>query len=79
MPLLKVQELAEARGFNMSSLSRRADVSVNTARRYWHGTTNGKPDGPLLEELNVSVLQAIAKVLGVPFTDLIIDAPAEPQ
>ena len=77
MPLLRLQELAEARGYNMSSLSRRADVAVNTARRYWHGTANGKPDGPQLEELNIAVLKAFAKVLGVPFTDLIIEATEE--
>ncbi len=73
MPSLKIRELAEAQGMNISQLQRRADITMNTARRYWYNTRNGKADGDPLEELNLPVLQAIAGVLGVKVRDLIGD------
>jgi transcriptional regulator with XRE-family HTH domain len=71
MPDLRIRELAEARGFNISQLQRRADITMNTARRYWYNTKDGKAEGLPLEELNLPVLKAIAAVLGVKVRDLL--------
>jgi transcriptional regulator with XRE-family HTH domain len=68
---LRVRELAEAQGMNISQLQRRADITMGTARRYWYGTRDGREDGEPLEELNLPVLRAIAAVLGVSARDLL--------
>jgi len=73
MPTLRIRELAEARGLNISQLQRRADITMNTARRYWYNTKDGKAEGPPLEELNLPVLRAIADVLGVKVRDLLTE------
>ena len=33
---LKVREIAEQKGFNISTLSRKSDVGLSTVRRLWH-------------------------------------------
>src|SRR5207237_8162093 len=33
---LKVREIAEQKGYNISTLSRKADVGLSTIRRLWH-------------------------------------------
>lgn len=71
MPQLRIRELAEAQHLNISQLQRKADITMGAARRYWYGTRNGRPDGEPLEELNIPVLQSIAKVLGVKMRDLL--------
>lgn len=71
MPRLRIRELAEARKLNISQLSRRADITMGTARRYWYATRDGKAQGEPLEELNIPVLKAIANVLGVGIRDLL--------
>jgi DNA-binding Xre family transcriptional regulator len=67
---LRIRELAEKRGFNISSLSRKADVSQNTIRRLWHDP---------YRHVDISVLERIAKVLGVATGDLLEDEPDEEQ
>lgn len=65
---LRVREIAEQKGFNISSLSRKSDVSHNTIRRLWHDP---------YRHVDLVVLQRIAKVLEVPTGDLIEDVPDE--
>ena len=65
---LRVKEVAEAKGYNMSSLSRAADVSFTTIKRLWK-----RPDGGA----NVETLDKIARVLSVSVADLIEHVPDE--
>lgn len=73
MPQLRIRELAEAQNLNISQLQRKADITMGTARRYWYNTKDGKEQGLPLEELNVPVLKAIARVLNVKVRDLLSD------
>ena len=66
MVRLRVKEVAEAKGYNMSSLSRASDVSFTTIKRLWK-----RPDGGA----NVETLDKIAGVLGVSVADLIEHVP----
>ena len=61
MPKLKVQDLARAKGFNISQLQLKTGVAMGTMRRYWYGTRDGKAE-------------AIAKTLEVKLIDLIDEA-----
>ncbi len=65
---LRVKELAEQRGFNISTLSRKSDVSQNTIRRLWHDP---------YRHVEISVLEKIARVLGIPTGDLLEDVPVD--
>ena len=66
MVRLKVKELAEQRGFNMSSLSRAANISFNTVKRMYRDP---------YRSTSTETLERIAKVLGVPTGDLLEDVP----
>ncbi|RAQ94695.1 MULTISPECIES: helix-turn-helix domain-containing protein [Thermogemmatispora] len=68
MVRLKVREVAEARGFNMSSLSRAADVNFRTIKSIFRNP---------YKEVNLSTLAKIARALGVSTADLIEDVPDE--
>jgi hypothetical protein len=65
MARLRLRELAEARGHNMSSLSRESKLTLNMVRRYWYNTSNGLEGGPPLTEVSLPALDALADVLGV--------------
>ncbi len=65
---LKVKELAEEKGMNMSSLSRASDVSFNTVKRIWKNPYH---------ETNTHILERIAKALGVSTAELLEDVPDE--
>lgn len=73
MPRLKVRELAEAQGVNMSQLQRKSGVTMPSVRRYWYNTKDGKAEGPPLSEVNLTVLAAMAAALGVKSRDLFTD------
>lgn len=60
----KVREIAERQGFNISTLSRKADVGLSTVRRLWHDP---------YRHMDFDVLERLAKALGVPVTALIED------
>lgn len=62
----RIRELAEKQGYNISSLSRKADIGQSTVRRLWHDPFR-HPDIPVLER--------IARVLGVRTGDLLEDVP----
>jgi DNA-binding Xre family transcriptional regulator len=59
---LRVKELAEERGYNMSTLSRASDVSFTTIKRYFK-----KP----FSYATTDTLEKIALTLGVEVGDLI--------
>lgn len=61
MHRLRVKELAEARGHNMSSLSRASNVSFTTIKRYHH------PTG----DTNLSTLLKVAHALGCTISELV--------
>jgi transcriptional regulator with XRE-family HTH domain len=58
---LRVREIAESQGWNMSSLSRAANISFNTVKRLWTKPHSGA---------NIDTLNKIAKVLQVPLSEL---------
>jgi DNA-binding Xre family transcriptional regulator len=68
MVRLRVRELAEQRGFNMSSLSRAANISFNTVKRIYRDP---------YRSTSTETLERIAKVLGVPTGDLLEDVPED--
>jgi DNA-binding Xre family transcriptional regulator len=59
---LRVKELAEERGYNMSTLSRASDVSFTTIKRYFK-----KP----YSYATTDTLEKIALTLGVEVGDLV--------
>ena len=59
---LRVKELAEERGFNMSSLSRASDVSFTTIKRYFRNPYS---------YANTDTLEKIALTLAVEIGDLV--------
>ena len=73
MPGLKVQEIAKEQNLNMSQLQLKVGVAMGTIRRYWYGTKDGKETGPSLTEVDLSILQRLAKALGVRVADLIAE------
>ncbi len=78
MARLRLRQIAEARNFNMSSLSRESRLTLNMVRRYWYNTANGLEDGPPLTEVSLPALDALAAVLGVKPGDLIERSEAQP-
>ena len=63
---LRIREEAEKRGFTMSSLSRKSDVSFKTVKRLWKDP---------YQTANTDTLERIAKALGVATGDLLEDEP----
>ena len=63
---LKVLEIAEQKGYNISTLSRKSVVGLSTVRRLWHDP---------YRHVDFYVLKRLAKALEVPVTALIEDAP----
>src|SRR5260370_37911180 len=66
MVRLKVKEVAEAKGYNMSSLSRARDVSFGTIKRMWRNPYS---------RATIDTLAKIARVLHVTLSDLVEDTP----
>jgi DNA-binding Xre family transcriptional regulator len=66
MPVrLRIREVAEEKGLNLSQLARRADLGMTTARRMWFGTGDGREGGEPLQYVSLDALERIAKVLEV--------------
>jgi DNA-binding Xre family transcriptional regulator len=63
---LKIKEVAEAKGFNQSSLSRASDVSFNTVKRIFRDP---------YREITTTTLAKLAKALGVDPRELIDVVP----
>lgn len=71
MARLRLREIAELKGYTISSVSRESKLTLNMIRRYWYNTSNGLENGPPLTEVSLSALEAIADVLGIEPGDLI--------
>lgn len=65
---LRVREVAESKGYNMSRLSRASDISFNTIRHIWQNPFAG---------VNTITLHKIAQTLGVSTAELIEDVADE--
>lgn len=76
MAKLKVRQIAEAQGLNLSQLQKRAGVTMPSVRRYWYNTRDGKREGEPLKEVDLVVLSAIAGALGVQANELIENGEA---
>ncbi|HET9920139.1 MAG TPA: helix-turn-helix transcriptional regulator [Ktedonobacteraceae bacterium] len=63
---LRVREVAESKGYNMSTLSRAADVPFITIRRVWKNP---------FYEIKLATLHRIARTLDVPVADLLEEIP----
>jgi DNA-binding XRE family transcriptional regulator len=63
---LRVKEVAESHGYNMSTLSRAADVPFITIRRVWKNP---------YYEIKLATLHKIARALHVPTSELFEDVP----
>lgn len=61
MARLRIKEIGEAKGFNMSTLSRSSNVSFTTVKRLWQ-----HPDSVT----STDTLEMLAKALGVQVPDL---------
>jgi hypothetical protein len=68
---LRVRELAEARGLNISTFQRQADIGMSTARRFWYNTSSGNPKGPPLRRLDYASLELLCDFFGVTPNELI--------
>jgi transcriptional regulator with XRE-family HTH domain len=68
MLLLRVKEVAESKGFNISTLSRKADVPFSTVRRAWRDPRY---------QIQLDTLYKLAQALGVSTSDLIEDVPED--
>jgi hypothetical protein len=73
MTKLRVQEVAQSQGLNMSQLQKKAGVTMPSVRRYWYNTRDGKAIGEPLREVDLVVLSAIAAALGVEARDLLVN------
>lgn len=62
---LRVKDLAEARGLNISSLQREAKIPMSTARRIWYSTSDGSEKGPALKLVNLEVVDQLARFFDV--------------
>jgi transcriptional regulator with XRE-family HTH domain len=69
MRRLRVKEVAQARGFTMARLQRAADINLKTIQAIWHDPRHNA---------SLNTLDKLARVLGVPVTELIEDVPEEP-
>jgi transcriptional regulator with XRE-family HTH domain len=63
---LRIKEIAQAKGFSISKLSRVADVPIKTIRRAWHDPQY---------QIQLATLHKIAQTLGVTTSELIEDIP----
>lgn len=68
MTHLRVRELAEERGLNITTLSRRAELAYTTTHALWHGTP---------QQLNLRTLDRLARALGVSVRDLFGGEPED--
>jgi transcriptional regulator with XRE-family HTH domain len=65
---LKIREIAEQKGYNISTLSRKSDVGLSTIRRLWHDP---------YRHVDFYVLERLAKALEVPVTAFFEDVPED--
>lgn len=61
MTYLRIKELAEKKGWNITDFSHKAEIAYSTAHSLWHGR---------VEQLNIRTLDRVAIALGVTVNDL---------
>lgn len=61
---LRVKEVAQEKNVGMAKLSRLSDISYKTVQKVWRNPYH---------DASISTINRIAKVLGVPATDLLED------
>jgi DNA-binding Xre family transcriptional regulator len=66
MTYLRVRELAEQRGLNITTLSRRAELAYTTTSALWHGTAS---------QFSLKTLERVACALDVRVSDLFAGTP----
>jgi DNA-binding Xre family transcriptional regulator len=66
MVRLRVKEIALQQGFNMSSLSRRSDVSFHTIKRIWKDPHH---------DTSTWILEKLARALNVSIGELLVEEP----
>lgn len=72
MAHLRIKELAEARGLNLTTVQRETKIPVSTVRRYWYSSRTGRScDAGTLREVNLKALSTIATLLDVRPGDLL--------
>ena len=59
---LRIKEVAEEKGYNISSLSRRSDISIRNIRRLWRNPYT---------VTTTDTLEKLARVLDVPLSELL--------
>ncbi len=77
MARLRLRELAEERGLNMSQVQRRSGLTMGAVRRYWYNTQDGKIDGPPLALVSLDALEKLASLLHVHPGELIVSEQDE--
>lgn len=70
MARLRVRELAEQNGLNMSQLQRQSGLTMTMVRRYWYNTKDGKEQGPTLLEVRLDALDVLADIFKLSPGDL---------
>jgi hypothetical protein len=77
MVRLCVREIAEQRLGErgaMAFVQREAKLTPSIIRRYWHNSRTGRREQDIgLREVRLDVLEAVARVLGVRVTDLLVE------
>ena len=68
MTYLRVRELAEQQGLNITTLSRKAELAYTTTHALWHGEVS---------QLNLKTLDRVAVALGVRVSDLFGGNPGD--
>ncbi len=65
---LRLRELAQARGLNLSQVQRRSGLTITMVRRYWRNETT---------EVSLHALDTLSELLQVTPGDLLIKAEKE--
>lgn len=64
MTRLKIKEIAQGQGWNMSQLQRKSGLTMGMVRRYWRNET---------KEVSLEALDTLAELLGVTPGELLTD------
>ena len=76
---VRVREVAEQKGLNLSQLQRKCDTPMGSVRRYWYAAVGGKEKGKPLRSVDLDVLERLAKALEVNYCELLVDEPPEEE
>ena len=67
---MRVRQLAEGKGYNLSTFQRAAQLPMTTCRRVWFSTSDGSVNGEPLKTLSFDVLEQLADFFEVEVCDL---------